>query len=367
MKKTLVALAALASVSAFAQSTVTFSGTLDGSVYNLRGLTAGKSATVYGDGAVSSSVWGFSGAEDLGNGQKAVFTAVGDLVTNSGGTNASGVFRRAANVGLNDAKFGEVRFGITTNPIIATNSALMPVAGNSVSTVTAAALGFADFFTKNAVTYTSPAVYGLTAQLQKGLSNDTADATNGDVNAYSLAYVNGPLEARYAHQDRRAATSGIGQTAPNGGAAATYDRKSTVYGVKYAINTQFTVALARQDSTGQQASYDYNGVTKNTANSVMNRRANQAGLGYTQGAWTLGANVTKAGESKLNNYQARYALSKRTSVVGQYAVAANDDANVGFMPVGFNTGTSPSTILGVTGPTKGEKITAFGVGIVHSF
>lgn len=368
MKKTLVAIAALAAFGAQAQSSVTIYGQLDSGVYRVKNLSNDdKKATVYGDGAVFSPILGFKGSEDMGGGLKAGFDLQTDVQTNNGGENQNGQFRRQANVSVGGG-FGEVKLGITTNPIIATNGALMPTGanGNTVSTVTSTALGYADFYTKNAVTYTSPAFMGLTGQLQKGLSNDTTTASNGNMSAYSLAFVQGPLEVRYAAQDRNAATAAIGATAPNGSSAATFDKKSSVAGVKYTVG-QWSVGVATMKSNGA-VGYDYNGVTKNGATSVKERKANQLGAAYTTGAWTLGASLTKAKESKITTFQARYALSKRTNVIGMYSIADNKNGETGFNAIAFNTGSSPATILNSAAmPYKGEKQQAMGVGITHSF
>lgn len=346
---------------------MTIYGQIDSGVYSVKNLNPGKSSTVYGDGATFSPVLGFKGTEDIGGGMKANFHLETDVQTNNGGENQNGQFRRQANSSVS-GKFGEVKLGITTNPIIATNGALMPngANGNSVSTVAATAAGFADFYTKNAVTYTSPAFMGLTAQIQKGMSNDTANSSNGSISAYSLAYANGPLEVRYAAQDRKAATAGIAATAPNGGTAATYDKESSVFGVKYTVGA-WSAGVARLSSEGQLG-YDYNSVTKNTSSSVKKRTIDQVGVAYTTGSWIFGGSMSKAGESKQTVLQARYALSKRTNIIGAYGVADNKDANTGFAPVAFNTGSSPATILdGSALVTKGQKPTSLGVSITHSF
>jgi len=200
MKKTLVALAALAATASFAQSAVTLYGTLDASMISISNgnkavvgtaPAASQSGVVYADSAISSSVWGLRGSEDLGGGMKAIFNVEGDIQTNNGGMNHNGIFRRAANVGLS-GNFGIVELGVKVNPLIATNGALAPLGGNSVMTSTASSLGYADFYTKNAITYTTPTISGFTGQLQYGDSNNLNSATDGSVTAYSLAYVNGP-------------------------------------------------------------------------------------------------------------------------------------------------------------------------------
>ena len=353
MKKTLVAIAALASVSAFAQSSVTLYGQFDAGIYNIKKANGTDSATVYGDGAIFSNILGFKGTEDIGGGLKAGFDFQTDVQTNNGGLNQNGLFRRQANGNI-AGNFGEVKLGLTTNPIIATNSALMPTGanGNSVSTTTSSAMGYSDFYTKNAVTYTSPAFYGVTAQIQRGMSNNIESSSAGSVSAYSLAYVNGPLEVRYAAQDRKAAAAGAANSGanPSTAADAAVAKESSVFGAKYAIG-QWSVAAARL-KTQKAGSAEVTG--------------NQAGVAYTTGAWTLGGALTKSEGSKLTIAQARYALSKRTNLIGLYGIADNA-ATVKFSPVAFNTGNSPATITDTYTGTANTKQTAIGLGLTHSF
>ena len=351
MKKTLIAIAALAATSAFAQSSVTLYGQFDAGIYNIKKANGTDSATVYGDGAVFSNILGFKGTEDIGGGLKAGFDFQTDVQTNNGGQNQNGLFRRQANGNI-EGGFGQVKLGVTTNPIIATNGALMPVGGNSVSTSTSSAMGYADFYTKNAVTYTSPAFMGLTAQIQRGMSNNIESSSQGSVTAYSLAYVNGPLEVRYAAQDRKAAAIGTANSGanPSSATAAATAKESSVFGAKYAIG-QWSVAAARL-KTQIAGSAEITG--------------NQAGVGYTTGAWTLGGSLTKSEGSKMTNMQARYALSKRTNLIGMYNIADNA-GTVKFAPVAFNTGNAPATITDTYEGKANTKQSAIGLGLTHSF
>jgi len=361
MKKTLIAIAALASVSAFAQSSVTIYGQIDSGVYRINDIGAAKQgATVYGDGATFSPILGFKGVEDIGGGLKAGFDLQTDVQTNNGGMNNSGLFRRQANSSI-AGEFGEVKLGLTTNPIIATNGLLMPVSGNSVSTSTSSAMGYADFYTKNAVTYTTTSIMGLVGQVQKGMSNNLNSGTDGSVTAWSLNYTNGPLAIRAAAQNRKdngvssssnASTSAIG-TANTAG----FDKKGSIAGVSYAIGP-VTVAAASLKTN--------NATVLDGARTE--RKGSQFGIGYTTGAWTLGGSLTKAEDSKMTNLQARYALSKRTNLIGQYGIADNSKKGlVNFAPLAFNTGTAPAQIVTGYGGTTGVKSTGMGVALTHSF
>ena len=115
MQKKLIALAVagLASTAAFAQSNVTVYGVMD-ATYDYVGASQSTAATkVKNDSRVSanSSYLGFKGAEDLGNGLKAVFQIEGNLFNdNAGGWDGSA---RDTYVGLTGG-FGTVVAGTLT-------------------------------------------------------------------------------------------------------------------------------------------------------------------------------------------------------------------------------------------------------------
>ena len=355
MKKTLIALAALAATGAFAQSSVTIYGVVDASVMSVSNANAaGQSVTGLADSSISSSVWGLRGSEDLGGGLSANFKVESDIQTNNGGQNQNGLFRRAANVGVAGA-FGAVNLGVFMNPIIATNAALMPLAGNSVSTLTATAMGYADFFTRNAVTYTSPVIAGgLVAQVQYGMSNTVNDSSAGSMTAWSLAYVAGPLALRAAGQNRTEAPS-TATSAANYGFAAKDD---TLVGASYEFGP-LKVGAAWINS-------------KNAATiggAKVDRTATQLGASYqATPAWLLGASYTSAESSTLTNLQARYSLSKRTTLYGQYGSAANDSAGkVQFNALATNTGNAPATDLGGAAAVTNATQSGYNFGIIHTF
>jgi len=95
MKKTLVALAALAATSAFAQSAVTLYGraTVDVSQYSATGAFAGEANDLQARSRVSDngSRLGFLVNEDLGSGNRAFITCETGMNVDSGGANGQGV------------------------------------------------------------------------------------------------------------------------------------------------------------------------------------------------------------------------------------------------------------------------------------
>ena len=361
MKKTLIALAALAATGAFAQSSVTIYGVVDASVMSVSNANAaGQSVTGLADSSIASSIWGLRGSEDLGGGLSANFKVESDIQANNGGMNQNGLFRRAANVGVAGA-FGGVNLGVFMNPIIATNAALMPVGGNSVSTLTATAMGYADFFTKNAVTYTSPVIAGgLVAQLQYGMSNTVNDSSAGSMTAWSLNYVAGPLALRAAGQTRNEAAIGAANSGSNASSAAAIApaKEATLVGASYEFGP-VKVAAAWVNSK--------NATTFGGAK--VDRTATELGVSYqATPAWLLGANYISAESSTLTNLQARYSLSKRTTLYGQYGSAANDSAGkVQFNALATNTGNAPATDLGGAAAVTNATQSGYNFGIIHTF
>jgi len=110
MKKTLIALAVLTVSSAsFAQSSVTISGALDAGVANIKQF-GGASATNMASGIHGASRLRFVGVEDLGGGMKANFWLEMQPDFSNGTTSSSGLFNRGAWAGLS-GNFGELRLG----------------------------------------------------------------------------------------------------------------------------------------------------------------------------------------------------------------------------------------------------------------
>jgi predicted porin len=374
MKKNLFALAALAAIAgtAQAQSSVTLYGTIDASLQYISNANAANQDinVAYADSAVSSSVWGLRGSEDLGGGMKATFHAESDLQSNNGGLNQNGLFRRAANVGLG-GKYGQVDLGLKANPLMATHNALMPVAGNSVSSSAAYAVDYKDDYTKNAITYTSPRVGGLVAQAQVGLGNTVGDNGGGNVYAGSLVFTGVQnLTIRAAIQRRIKASS---VSAANAKSASSTEGNSNMF---------FTAADGDKTSYLAGASYKWNNLTlagawlhntkSTTAATPVTTTINAAqfGVGYQATPTILvGASYAVSTlDSSLINLQARYSLSKRSTLYAQVGVANNGRGGQ-FSPLFTNTGLQPSADIS-TWNSKGvtnTNQTAFGLGMIHTF
>ncbi|MBI5926855.1 MAG: porin [Aquabacterium sp.] len=206
MKKTLLALAALAATSAsFAQSSVTLYGVLDASLESVKGTNTTTKVT---SGNLATSRLGFKGTEDIGGGLKANFALEGAVSVDTGAA-ASTFWDRQAWVGLAGG-FGELRLGRT-------DSSIGDIAGNVLSAQAyddlkmATRAGNEYRRANNAITYILPTlVPGLSAQLQYSTGAGTATTTQaagttpageaagsseGKTYGLNVKYVAGPLSA----------------------------------------------------------------------------------------------------------------------------------------------------------------------------
>ena len=121
MKKSLIALAALAAVgAASAQSSVTLYGVLDAGytwtqhTAKVPGATIKVTETGFTSGNLSGSRWGMKGQEDLGNGLAAVFNVEAGFDSINGDFTTG--FNRRAVVGLKGS-FGQVLVGRDDTPL----------------------------------------------------------------------------------------------------------------------------------------------------------------------------------------------------------------------------------------------------------
>jgi general bacterial porin, GBP family len=443
MKKSLFALAALGAFAsaAQAQSSVTLYGTLDASVgylgnmaltapgsnagagittattgpqalnatNNMQGVTNAINSGVLNtgnaigfiDGAISTSLWGMKGTEDLGGGMKANFDLQGDAPTNNGQTHNDGLFRRSAWVGLS-GNWGEVKLGRQPNPFPEASATFVPVEGNTVHqarSVTRSSLG--DQFS-NAVSYTTPTMSGLKAKVLYAMSNTAGEGNNGAIlaanaffnmgsldiaAAYNQAWATGGTTALPYSTTNTAAEANKLTTNPfNGGNAMGYAAGikyklgafSIGYGFWHGDGDNGTAIVATTATTNLVGSS--NG-SRGVGQSTYSGNVNLVGIGYqATPTLLLGVNYAISTlDSTFTNVQARYSLSKRTTTYFQASMAKNGagTTNDGILmgnwsgtSTNSNTtgsanlyGVTPASFTGLPNTTQ----TAFQVGVIHSF
>lgn len=365
MQKKLIALAVAGLVSApvFAQSNVTIYGVAD--AYMGFGNHGGNDLAAVQSGGLSGSRLGFRGAEDLGNGLKAVFTLEQGVDISNGVASPSvggdSVFSRQALVGLSGA-FGTVSLGRQYAPgfdfqydaLLA--SAISPQF--ILSTGVGSSLSVSNFARwDNSVAYNGMfsglkvrAIYSMAAgedtRTTSLAAGNWADPSDDDAMGLGLEYANGPLKVGAVYQ--------MLQTASN--AAAADDQTEWLLGGSYDFGAA-TLALSYQDAEslgrmkGEDAKLWQLGVI------VPVGAAGNVHLGYGE---VKADNVVGSNSAKSKSYSLAYthALSKRTTAYTGYNRTDND--------TGLALG--PIADLDKTGLRNGgENSDLFVVGVRHTF
>jgi len=381
MKKTLVAIAALAAIGAQAQSSVTVSGNVDAGHQSIN-YKGGKSSGITNNGS-STSTLGFSGVEDIGGGIKAVFKLNTDFNITStqadGGTigTASIISTTTNNVlgtagtWLNSEKF----IGVQTNSgevLVGTiNTLSLGAAGTGTPFGTAVGSGYRTIYTsdalptpgssapryENSLRYTSPTVNGLTGAYYYVAKNTNATTntfsttfgtydTTG-VQAFSVRYNQGPANVDYTQQTEDATSTNATVTLK-----ATLKTMAANYMVANGV-TAYAMAQKVTDTGG-----------------TLNRNSTFMGLKYVTGPWSV---MAQKGSAKLNlsnytstsTYQVEgqkstvtgfgvdYALSKRTNL---YVRSESISDKAGMASARSTIDTSSSTTISRTA-----------VGVKHTF
>jgi predicted porin len=344
MKKTLVALAALAAASAFAQSTVGIKGTFDPSIRN--------QVTTYGDGAVRSTsglannVQGtsqvtFFGTEDIGGGLKANFLLENDFDAT---TDAKSNWGNATNggetyVGLS-GNFGDFKLGAPNSPSldVSGRSSFGTKIGSGFGTTMGTAVqGLGHVRENNQVVYTSPTFNGVTLKFATtgktttgagaNLNGAAASAANNKQDL-GLTYVNGPLKAVIANYKQEAKYK---QT--HGYVAYTMGNLTATYGFNNdeRLAAQSAVAYV---AAAAAATSPYNAAVAATpALAAGKLSGSNVNVAYVMGATTFMANVGKLDDKTSDNYDmkisavgAKYELSPRTSLYARYVKMTTDTA-----------------------------------------
>lgn len=321
MKKTLIALAAVAATgAAFAQSSVTLYGVADIGIQD----TNGTKMQLNGNSSLNNgnSRWGIRGTEDLGGGLKASFNFESNVrLDNGANDNGSdlaaasntNMFQRAAFLAL-AGSFGEVSLGRRLNPAFFTAAAWELTGAANYSAVVSQFSGVLNGIRNNdLVMYTSPSFNGFTVQFGHVLKGDNAA---GAVNDLSLRYAQGPLAVAFNYNNGKA-TPGSGNNKHLG---ASYDFGG------------FKLAGAIIDPKGDSKGFSIGGSTK---------------LGMVD----LTLDIARDTEMKDTDWvlEAKYPLSKRTFAYAAY----------------LRDGKKKDGAFKAA--KKGKDVGGFGLGIRHNF
>jgi predicted porin len=350
MKKTLVAIAALTAVSAFAQSSVTIDGYIDRAVTVANNTNSAKSTKGLSSAAGTSTV-GIKGVEDLGNGLKAGFwisTDWADLAGTNQDTTATtassiqtgGFANSQSYIELVSAQAGTIRLGSVNNEIL-TNAT--SVAGPAFSTgigsaysssfsthngigtgssgsggiavqqaaiTSTANAGARGIRQANTVKYISPNFSGVTVAFGQSAQNDQGSAGTGDtvgVTDASIRYTNGPVDAMYTTLKYV-----VGANAPaNGALTASSSTEQSLLGASY----QALPALKLHAGFGE---------TKSSTGTFKGKSA-QYGVTYVMGKFDILAQMAKFDDTSSTNVDRKvtglgvnYNLSKTARAYFRY-------------------------------------------------
>lgn len=356
MKKTVLALAALAAVStsAFAQSSVTIYGVLDASLESVKGE---DSVTRVSSDAFNSSRLGFRGLEDLGGGLKAKFTLESSIGVDQGTGN---FWTRAAWVGL-EGGFGELRIGRQDSLIgaIAGNTNILGAQSYDDLSIANTFSGSSSEYRRvnNGITYFLPKlVDGLSLAAQYSTAakaEELADQDTGKTWGLSAQYLAGPfgIGAGYVNSEFNAA----GDKDTGWLAFASYD-----FGA--AKLTGYYEQDDREALDGL-AAYDKRKVYGVKVGVPFGNAFNlSAGVSKVDGA-----QFTKDREATIVAIKGVYTLSKRTALYALFTNVANDDSTDalgGLNVAGVNASGSSNGAAAVGRDSTGR---AFAIGVRHSF
>jgi len=333
MKKSLIALAALAATGAFAQSSVTLGGVIDAGVQKVSGAASTNKTAITNNGTATSR-FDFRGTEDIGGGLKASFHAELDFnpaqsTTTTGATYTGTPFNGEQFVGL-AGNFGSVKLGAVDSASLETSGVAQPFGtalgsaysagfgrlGNyGINQTAVAATGIAGariIRNERVARYDSPVFSGFSGSVEYSFKNGNgaalATTNNTGYAALGLKYGNGPLNVAFAHTKAESgANVGLGTfTAANSDVSYNF--------------------LAANYNFGAFTGYAGYTTTKSggAATATDSRSINVAGK-VPVGAFDLLANYVKVddrtganADRTLLGLGADYNLSKRTAVYTRY-------------------------------------------------
>lgn len=325
MNKTLPALLLFGafSAAASAQTNVTVYGLLDLGITSERGGPDGSKVTL-GSGIQSGSRLGFKGSEDLGGGLAAIFTVENGFNPDDGTQGQSRLFGRQVFVGLQGG-FGTVTAGRQYTPLWSAIDSLDPVDGIAGGSHN---LMRRDVRTDNTIRYASPKLNGFSGELAYSLGEVAGNSAASRILGGALAYANGPLVLKLAHQSKNNATD-------------TDRSKSTYLGGGY----NFGVVRALL------------GYEVNKGAGAIDDKVAVVGAAVPFGASTVMASYTRKNDKSAANDDASqvalaytYALSKRTNLYSSYTRINNEN-----------------TLISRTRTGDGSGDREFNVGIRHKF
>lgn len=342
----LLAVGCAASAAAFSQSSqVSIYGVMDAGFVHESGGAQGSVTKLEG-GISGGSRIGFTGSEDLGGGNSAIFTLESGILAETGNFAQGGTaFGRQSFVGLNSSTWGAVTLGRQYTPAALVQVEMDPfstgLAGTSANLLSPGGVGGNNRM-NGTIKYTSPQFGGgFVTELAYAMGGVPGNASANSQYGGMFGYVAGPWAVKLAIHETRDASNNSGKVTWLAGRYALGD--TTLY-ANYVINKGDSVA----------------GITNTDSHDVL------IGATYTHGSDKYIASYIKKFDQSAAGDSPRqlavgyiHSLSKRTSLYTSYAVIGETVPNTsaGFYTVGN------ATFLG-TGASGNH---AFNVGMRHNF
>ena len=387
MKKTLIALAAIAAVSA-ASAQVTLYGRIDAGVSvtttnSGAALESDLSVNKQHSGNQSGSRWGMRGTEDLGGGLSASFVLENQFAIDTGVGSSTG-FHRAANITV-AGPFGALTLGRQYTAIDNLWGTFDPQGYTGASAMSYAWSSFLDKATTtygahydvgrrdNMIAYALPKMGNFSAyvQVSPGEDNDTAGRSAGNFASFGVNFASGPFAAGVAYENISTTTAAV--------AAGTTTQLQLANGTCAAVATGWTntngvctkalaASLATNTdiaNTSVMGSYDM-GMLKLFAGFEQGKTTTKQDTGWNLGVVVpVGATSIQLGYAKETQIadgnlvdglskafggQVVYDLSKRTNVYASYI-----------------SGTANAPVATAATAQPESKMSNFAVGVRHSF
>ena len=357
MKKTLVALAAMAAITG-AMADAKLSGVVDQAITSTGATDAAGAKTTkksFGEDLNGYSELGVSGSEDLGNGLTATYGINLNMGLSTAGNTPT--IYNGSGVGLK-GPFGAVSIGTSYNLNFFTNAMADPTGfGLSAGQLNGQAGGLA----KNLLSYTAPTLIpglSLAAEMQRGEASTSA----GNATGYMAQYDTGGLMVRYSSSTKTEAANGttissVCDDEQCGSTTDTYTQTNQMTSAKIggtATELAARTALDKTKSTAWAATYDfgmakvfYGASTIKSNTTVAQIKSTTTGISVPFGAINVAYAVSsEKGTSDASGFDAdgvattlasgdtvestgsrlfvTYTLSKRTTLYGYSGKASVD-------------------------------------------
>jgi predicted porin len=384
---------------ASAQNSVTLYGAIDNGISyqtsqsSLGSTSGGRSAVKMMNGVWLGSRFGLKGAEDLGGGNKAIFTLEQGFNSASGAQATNGLmFSRQAFVGLTNPSYGSLTAG---RQYASYYQLMSPFGPTQVLTgYFGAHPGDIDgldtgYRANNTFLYTSPKWYGVTVSGSYSFAGVAGSVNRGSTWTTAIAYARGPIGfgagfSRINNSALGGGTYGTDSTTSNLGAQPGISSLTNGYqtaqaqqrfavGASYIFNDAFDVRAIYTNvqyipgiasKFKDEAIFNTGGITLHWKPSVLWDFAS----GYSYTRVSKGNGITNGAQYQQFNLSEYYALSKRTGLYGVQGFTRANGSTLGTNGAGNIIEATATVGDGFNStPSSSRSVLAVGVGLVHRF